>query len=52
MLTDVHECKMYFNTVRNGKNDMKTQPRFVVPITLALTLVFLTAGVSGIIAAD
>src|SRR5438552_3930052 len=52
MLTSVHECKMYFNTVRNGKNDMKTQPRFVVPITLALTLVFLTAGVSGIIAAD
>src|SRR5213082_2993303 len=31
---------------------MKTRPHFLVPIALALTTVFLTGGVSGLIAAD
>ena len=31
---------------------MKTRPHFLVPIALTLTTVFLTGGVSGLIAAD
>lgn len=32
--------------------DMKTKPLFVVPITLTYAIVFLTAGVRGLGAAD
>src|SRR6266496_6712297 len=32
---------------QNGTTDMKTKPHFLVPITLAFAIVFLTAGVSG-----
>src|SRR6266487_5505402 len=52
MLTAIHECKMYFKALPNDTTDMRTTSRFLDSIILAFAIVFLTAGVGGLGAAD